>query len=153
MKRLLLLPLLLILSTVSTYAEQKSGEWAAGAKISLYTRWDGTFGIGAFGRYGITDNLRIEPSIVAFCREGMSIDVSADLQYAIPVARHAELFPILGVSINDPIRWGVGLNLGGGVNIFSAGNWDFTGSVKWMIESQRYINNPVTASIGTYYRF
>lgn len=152
MKRLLL-SLALLVSTFSAYSSQKEGEWVVGGKMNLYTGWDGTFGIGAYCRYGITDQLRVEPAAVFLCRTGCSVDLSADLQYAFPIEDSFEIFPLAGISVNDPGNFGVGLCVGGGMNFLTKLDWDFTANVKWMVETQKYIANPVVVSIGAHYKF
>lgn len=151
--RRILLSIALLFAISSAYSSQRQYDWVVGGKMSVYSRWDGTFGIGAYARYGITDQMRIEPSLLYLCRHGMSIDFNADFHYAFLVAERTELFPIVGLAINDPGKWGAGLNLGGGINLINTGAWDFTGSVKWTLQSQKYIKNPVVFSIGTNYKF
>ncbi len=152
MKRLLL-SLSILFSVAALQASQRQYDWVAGAKMGVYSRWDGTFGIGAYARYGLTDHLRVEPSLLYLCRKGMSIDFNADIQYALIVSERAEIFPLVGLAVNDPGKWGVGLNLGGGVNIINTSAWDFTGSVKWVLQSQKGLNNPIVFSIGANYKF
>ncbi len=150
MKRLLL-SIALLLVAVSGYSAQREGEIVAGGRMSLYTRWDGTFGIGAYARYGITDQLRVEPSIMALCRRGMSIDISADFHYAFELDDKYELYPLVGISVNDPGEFGVGFNIGGGTNIVVTEDWDFSGGIKWMIDT--HARNPLIISIGAHYKF
>ena len=50
--------------------------------MNIYTNTgDAVVGLGAFGRYSITDQLAHEPSLMALLHSGCSIDISVDAQY------------------------------------------------------------------------
>ena len=77
------------LFAVTTVSAQTPGNWAVGPKIGIYTNAGAEgaiFGIGATGFYSFTDNWRVAPSIVALCKTGCSVDISADVQYLFNIA-------------------------------------------------------------------
>ncbi len=152
MKRIIL-SFLLICATFSAHSAQLKYDWSAGAKLALYTRWNETVAVGGFARYGLTDNLRIEPSLMILTKSGMSVDLSVDLHYGCSLTNKLELYPLVGLSLNDPGTFGLGLNLGGGVNFINLQQWEFGANIKWMVESQKHISNPVVLGISGNYKF
>ena len=83
------LTVIVVLLAVTTVSAQYKGDWGVGPKIGVYTNAgaDGAiFGIGAAGQYSITDNWRVAPSILALCKTGCSVDISADVQYLFNIA-------------------------------------------------------------------
>ena len=88
MKKIFLTVIVALLA-VTTVSAQYKGDWGVGPKIGVYTNAgaDGAiFGIGAAGQYSITDNWRVAPSILALCKTGCSVDISADVQYLFNIA-------------------------------------------------------------------
>ncbi len=152
MKRILL-SLILLSTTVVAHSAQRQYDWSTGARVAIYTRWQGTFAFGGFARYGLTDNLRVEPSLMILTKSGMSVDLSADVHYGVALTPRFEIYPLVGISINDPSKVGVGLNLGGGVNFTNIKRWELGANLKWMVESQKYVANPVVLAISGNYKF
>ena len=136
MKKIFLTVIVALLA-VTTVSAQYKGDWGVGPKIGVYTNAgaDGAiFGIGAAGQYSITDNWRVAPSILALCKTGCSVDISADVQYLFNIAPDWHIYPLAGISAND-----IG---------------------EWMIQTAKdYIpgfvkrKNPIVINIGATYRF
>ncbi len=153
MKKIIIVALAALFAS-TTVAAQDKGAWGVGPKIGVYTNVgaDGAIlGIGASGRYSFTDNLRIEPTILALCHDNCSIDFSAELQYLFEIAPSWNLYPMAGLSANDIGDWTCGINLGGGADFSVARNWDISASVKWMIRT--YHRNPIVIGVGATYKF
>ena len=148
------------LFAVATVSAQTPGNWAVGPKIGIYTNAGAEgaiFGIGATGFYSFTDNWRVAPSIVALCKTGCSVDISADVQYLFNIAPDWHIYPQAGLSANG---WSCGINLGGGADFSVARNWDLSAGFKWMIQTAKdYIpgyvkrRNPIVINIGATYKF
>ena len=129
------------LFAVTTVSAQTPGNWAVGPKIGIYTNAGAEgaiFGIGATGFYSFTDNWRVAPSIVALCKTGCSVDISADVQYLFNIAPDWHIYPQAGLSANDLFGWSCGINLGGGADFSVARNWDLSAGFKWMIQTTDY---------------
>ncbi len=155
MKKILFSAMAILLAATVATAQDK-GQWGVGPKISVYTNAGAEgaiFGIGAVGRYSFTDNLRIEPSIVALCHNHCSIDLSADMQYLFNVADSWTVYPLAGLSVNEIGDWSCGINLGAGTDFSLTRDWDLTASVKWMVQTAAYHKNPIVFSIGAAYKF
>lgn len=164
MKKIFLTVIVALLA-VTTVSAQYKGDWGVGPKIGVYTNAgaDGAiFGIGAAGQYSITDNWRVAPSILALCKTGCSVDISADVQYLFNIAPDWHIYPQAGISANDIYDWSCGINLGGGADFSITRNWDVSAGFKWMIQTAKdYIpipgfvkrKNPIVINIGATYRF
>ena len=135
---------------------QDQGNWAVGPRIGIYTH-AGTegaiFGIGAIGRYSITDKWRVEPGITALCEKGCSVDINADLQYQFRIARVWSIYPAVGVSGNDIGGWSFGVNIGAGTDFTITRRWDVSAGFKWMLQTAEHHKNPLVITIGTTYKF
>lgn len=155
MKKILMVAALAIFAMSAASAQDK-GSWAIGPKISAYTNTGANgaiLGIGAMGRYSFTDNLRIEPSILALCHDDCSIDVGADMQYLFNIAPSWYLYPEAGVSANDIGDWSCGIHIGGGADFSLTHNLDLTADAKWMIQTATGFKNPFVISVGVSYKF
>ncbi len=140
------------LFSLQPLAAQERGEWSGGAKFNVYSRWDGTMGVGVYARYGLLNHMRLEPSFVFLCREGMSLDVSVDAQFPFNVEDKLELYPMAGLSLNDPGKFGLGINVGGGAS-YAITKWlSFDTGIKWIIQTQG-IKNPILFSFGGGFKF
>ena len=134
------LTVIVVLLAVTTVSAQYKGDWGVGPKIGVYTNAgaDGAiFGIGAAGQYSITDNWRVAPSILALCKTGCSVDISADVQYLFNIAPDWHIYPLAGISANDIGDWSCGINLGGGADFSITRNWDVSAGFKWMIQTAK----------------
>ncbi|MEG1700028.1 MAG: porin family protein [Alistipes sp.] len=155
MKKIILLVCVAMMATFAASAQDK-GNWAVGPKIGVYanTGADGAiFGVGAIGRYSITDNWRLEPGVTALLHDGCSVDVNCDVQYLFNLGSDWNIYPLAGLSANDIGGWSCGINVGGGADFSVARNWDISAGVKWMIQTAEYHKNPVVFSLGAAYRF
>ncbi len=147
-----------IIATLSTFTsaqaqETETGKFELGGRVSFYSGWNGMAGIGAYGRYDLGRTFRIEPSIMILCEQGASMDLSVDLQCPFQISKEIELYPLAGVSLNDPGVFGVGINLGGGLGYDFNERWGADFGVKWMISTQDGYANPVVISFGCGYKF
>lgn len=140
-------------ATVSTTSAQDLSGWSAGGKISIYSGWNGTVGVGVFARHDIGDMFRIEPSFLFLCEKGMSIEVAADLQYPIDLSENFEVYPLAGLTLNDPGKFGLGINIGGGLGYKISNRLTTDLGLKWIIQTQKYISNPIAISLGCGYKF
>ncbi len=140
------------LSTINTASAQDYG-WTAGGRVSIYSGWNGAVGVGVYARHGIADIFRIEPSFTILCETGMSIEAAADLQYPIGICEGFEAYPLAGVSFNDPGKFGVGINFGGGLGYSISNRLSADFGVKWILQTQKYVSNPVVFSLGCGYKF
>ena len=142
------------LFAVSAVSAQDKGNWALGPRMNIYTNTgDAVVGLGAFGRYSITDNWRIEPSLMALLHSGCSIDISVDAQYLFHLGRGWSVYPAVGFTANDIGKWAAGLNIGGGFDFEVARNWDLSAGLKWQPMFDDWRKNPVVISIGAAYKF
>lgn len=130
--------------------------WAVGPRIGIYTNAgaDGAiFGLGAYGRYNITNHWRVEPGITALFKDDCSIDINADLQYLFAVARWWNVYPQLGISGNDIYGWSFGVDVGAGTDFILTRRWDLSAGVRWLIQTANHHDNPVVINIGATYKF
>lgn len=155
LKKLALALIALVATTafITPTSAQEQGEWTGGVKFNIYSRWNGTAGVGVYARYGLSDALRVEPAVVLLCKKGMSFDISGDLQYPISLSNNLEVYPIAGLSFNDPYTWGLGINVGGGVGYELSNRINVNLGLKWIIQTQKYITNPILFSFGGGYKF
>lgn len=140
----------------ATVSAQEAEKWAVGPQMGVYTNTDANgaiFGIGAYGRYNVTDRWRLEPSVTALCKSGCSVDISADVQYLFDIARQWTLFPQAGVSANDIGGWSCGFQLGGGADFAVARHWDVSAGFKWIIQTAENHKNPILINLGATYKF
>lgn len=131
------------------------GRWAVGPQFGVYFNSEkgGVFGVGAMVRYDIGPRLRVQPAIMALCKDDCSIDISGDLQYLFRVARWWTVYPQVGVGGNDFNGWSFGVDLGVGTDFAIARRWDLTAAFKWIVETDKDRKNPMLISIGAAYRF
>lgn len=155
MKKTLLIAILALFAAITASAQDKDN-WGIGPKIGVYTHTGAEgaiFGVGATGRYSFTDNWRVEPSILALCKNGCSVDISCDVQYLFNICRDWRLYPMAGLSANDIGDWSCGIDLGGGADYSINRRWDISASAKWMIQTARWHKNPIVISVGAIYKF
>lgn len=134
----------------------EASRWAVGPLIGIYmnTDMDGAvFGVGAYGRYSITNHWRVQPAVTALCEKNCSVDISADIQYLFQVARRWDVYPQVGVGANDFGDWSCGIDFGVGTDFAVSRHWDLTASFKWIIQTASNRNDPFLINIGASYRF
>lgn len=157
MKRFCLIVAALIVAattlTTNKAEAQNAHEWVAGPKVSIYARWNAVAGVGAYARYGITNNLRVEPAFVVLCKKGYAVDLSADLQYAIYLPSNFEVYPMVGMSYNHTSKSSLGVNLGAGTSYSISNRVSVNTSIKYMLQTAAYVRNPIIFSFGMGYRF
>ncbi len=153
LKKIIFAVTALIVASTSLVSAQNAGEWKVGGKLNIYSNWDGAIGIGAYGRYGLNSDFRLEPSFVILCKQGMSVDISADVQYPIQLSPEFELYPLAGLSLNDPGKFGLGVNLGTGLGYKLTNKVSIDFGLKWVIQTQDFTPNPLIFSFGSGYKF
>lgn len=150
----IILAIAIMLCSASIASAQDAGKWAIAPKMSIYTNTgDAVIGLGASGRYSITDNWRIEPAIAALLHNHCSIDVSCDAQYLFHISDSWAVYPSVGLTGNDIGKWAFGMNIGAGCDFRVANNWDLTAGLKWQPMFDDLRTNPVVIMIGGSYRF
>lgn len=156
MKKILLAAIIACFA-IGAVSAQEQGDWAVGPRMGIYTHTGAEgaiFGIGAFGRYSLTNKWRVEPAITALCEKGCSIDANVDIHYRlIRVARVWSIYPAVGVSANDIGGWSFGVNVGAGTDFSLGKHWDVSAGFKWMIQTAEYHKNPLVVTIGVGYKF
>lgn len=141
--------------TREAFRTEKS-RWAVGPQIGIYmnTDMDGAvFGVGAYGRYSITNHWRVQPAVTALFEKNCSVDVSADIQYLFQIARRWDIYPQVGVGANDFGDWSCGIDFGVGTDFAVSRRWDVTASFKWIVQTASNRNDPFLINIGASYRF
>lgn len=155
MKKILLTAIIACFA-IGAAAAQERGNWAVGPRMGIYTH-AGTegaiFGIGAIGRYSLTNKWRVEPGITALCEKGCSIDANVDVQYLFHLVRMWSIYPAVGVSANDIGGWSCGINIGAGTDFSLGKHWDVSAGFKWMIQTAEYHKNPLVITAGFTYKF
>lgn len=134
----------------------EASRWAVGPQIGIYmnTDMDGAvFGVGAYGRYSITNHWRVQPAVTALFESNCSVDISADIQYLFQVARRWDVYPQVGVGANDFGDWSCGIDFGVGTDFAVSRRWDVTASFKWIIQTASNRNDPFLINVGASYRF
>ena len=150
----IILAITIMLCSASIASAQDAGKWAIAPKMSIYTNTgDAVIGLGASGRYSITDNWRIEPAIAALLHNHCSSDVSCDAQYLFHISDSWAVYPSVGLTGNDIGKWAFGMNIGAGCDFRVANNWDLTAGLKWQPMFDDHRTNPVVIMIGGSYRF
>ncbi len=161
MKKFLLIVALIITSLTSISASEESSEsreesrgWGIGGKINIYSGWNGAIGIGVYTRHNLGGSgFRLEPSLVIICEEGSSIDLTTDLQYPFNLSPSLELYPLVGLSLNDPGKLALGVNLGGGLGYRISQKVTADFGMKYMISTLKSYSNPMIFSIGCGFNF
>jgi len=156
MMKKILFSAIIALFAISAASAQEQTKWGVGPKISVYTHtgFDGAiFGVGAIGRYSFTDHWRVEPAIVALCRKGCSVEITADVHYLFRLTDGWKIYPAVGVGVSDMGPCAFGIDLGVGTDFRLSNRWDLTAGVKWMPVFKKYRKNPIAFSIGGVYKF
>lgn len=157
MKKILLIVALIITTLPSMWARESDSEsrgWGVGGKINIYSGWNGAIGIGAYTRHYLGGSgFRLEPSLVIICEEGSSIDLTTDLQYPLKLSHALELYPLVGLSLNDPGKLALGVNMGGGLGYKISQKVTADFGIKYMISTLKAYNNPLIFSIGCGFNF
>ena len=153
MKKILLTTLMLM-AAIGVSAQNK-GTMAVGPKISLYTNTGrgAIFGIGGYYRYNLTDPLRLETNLIVPCRSECSIDLNCNVQYLFEVADKWNIFPLVGLGVNDLGDWSCGVDLGAGTDYRITRHWSLSADLRWKIQTARFARNPIVLSIGTTFSF
>lgn len=152
MKRIIFTIIVAIVTSTTVFAQEK-GEVAAISALNIYANSTTIAGIGVGARYGISDVIRLESSLVALLKAGCSIDFNAEVQYLIPLTDEFSLYPLAGLSVNEIGIWSMGVKIGAGAEYSLGENWGVFGGVKWMIQTAKYAPNPVILNVGVSYKF
>ena len=146
LKRLFYALLLVSLAPIGASAEE--GGLTVGAKMNIYSRWDGMVGVGPMVMYSLTDHLRFESALLFLTKEGASVDWSNEVQVPFRLSSALEVYPLAGISLNDPYKFGVAFGFGGGAVYNINDRWGVNGGVKWNIQTQEFVKNPLVISVG-----
>lgn len=123
MKKLLLIIAFAIFS-VSSYAQ--IGDKQALVKAGYQTK-SKRFGIGAEGRYFLTENIRLAPDVIFFFPKNHTtgLDINVNLHYVFPLQDGLSIYPLAGVNMaNNRFSYNgfsnsatdFGFNIGGGLD-------------------------------------
>ncbi len=156
MMKKILFSAVIALFAISAASAQELTKWGVGPKIGVYTNTGGDgaiFGIGAMGRYSFAENWRVEPSIMALCRKGCSVEIAADVHYLFRLTDGWNIFPAVGIGVTDMGVFAFGMDLGVGTDFRLSNRWDLTAGVKWMPVFKKIRKNPIAFSIGGVYKF
>lgn len=143
----------IVVALLSSVTAQAVNALNVGAKMNIYSGWSGAVGVGAYARFDVGAGFRVEPSLMILTEKGMSVDVTAELHYPVKVARSVALYPLAGLSLNDPGKFGLGMNFGGGVDYALNNRITLTTSAKWVAQTQEGVKNPFVISFGGGFRF
>ncbi|MFI3289815.1 MAG: outer membrane beta-barrel protein [Rikenellaceae bacterium] len=157
MKRVLFIVAIMVVALsqfTEVSAQEEAKRFEVGGKVNVYSNWGGAMGVGAYFRYNnILGNLRLEPSFLVFCDDNASLDLTADLQFPIEISTTVDIYPLVGISLNDYDVLGLGFNLGGGLDYSLTNRLNANFGLKWMVVTQRYNPNPLVFSVGLGYKF
>lgn len=157
MKKILLIVALIITTLSSVSAREEGAEhrnWGLGGKVNIYSGWDGAIGLGVYTRHYLGGSgFRLEPSLVIICEEGASIDLTTDLQFPLKLSHSLELYPLVGLSLNDPGKLALGVNMGGGLGYKLSHKVTADFGVKYMISTLKEFKNPLIFSLGCGFNF
>ena len=161
MKKILVLLVCLCACVATSYAQK--GESSLGVNLNYGN--DTNIGLGVKYRYGITDQLRIEPAFNYYFKHDYASmwDLGANLHYVFPVADVVSLYPLGGLSyarskaylsdlnLGDDVSDGkIAVNLGGGVDFKVASNVVVNLELKYQIVEDY---NQLVVSAGVSFAF
>lgn len=161
MKRLLitLLTICVIIPASNSLSAQEQGDFRFGFRTGYYIRTK-AFMVGAYGNYGLTDWLNIEPGVNVICKERSTVDIYCDLQVPLEVAPYWYFYPLVGISASDISEhngsvdgWAAGLNVGIGTNYEFSGRWSVSAQAKWVGRIPRKHTSAVLITAGVGYNF
>lgn len=95
MKKIMLLAIFCI-GSIAAMAQK--GEMAAGVHLNFGTAAENV-GIGAKFQYGITDAIRLEPSLNYYFGDYGALDVNVNAHYLFDVAPKINVYPLVGIGI------------------------------------------------------
>lgn len=96
MKRFLMLAIL-VTSSVCAFAQK--GEKSAGINLNFGTTAKNV-GLGAKFQYGITDAIRIEPSLTYYFGGSGMIDITANAHYVFNIVPKFNVYPLVGIGMD-----------------------------------------------------
>ncbi|WP_297328842.1 porin family protein [uncultured Bacteroides sp.] len=145
MKKILVLLVCLCACFATSYAQK--GESALGLNLNYGN--DTKIGMGVKYRYGLTDQLRLEPAFnYYFKHDYVSMwDLGANLHYLFPVAKQISVYPLAGIGYaqakgyvsdivdgaDDVTEGKIAINLGAGVDFKVASNTVIDLELKYQI--------------------
>lgn len=94
--RKFLMVAILMASSVCTFAQK--GEKAAGINLNFGTTAN-SVGLGAKFQYGLTDKIRIEPSLTYYFGGNGMFDVTANAHYLFNVTPKINIYPLAGIGL------------------------------------------------------
>lgn len=155
-----------MLISIGVYAQK--GEQAAGINLNFGTTAS-SVGLGAKYQYGITDAIRLEPSLTYYLGDTGMLDVTVNAHYLFDVHPKIKVYPLLGIGI-DMCRYEYSdmdeawnektshetdacfkLNLGGGGEYALTDKWSVGLELKFEIITGGY--SQFVVGLGTAYKF
>lgn len=99
----------------SAFAQK--GEMAGGIQLNYGTQIE-SMGIGAKFQYGITNSIRVEPSLNYYFGKsgGNMFDVNVNAHYLFDVAPKVKVYPLVGIGFASVKGGGIGISYDGGEN-------------------------------------
>lgn len=91
--------MLAILVTSSVCAFAQKGEKSAGINLNFGTTAKNV-GLGAKFQYGITDAIRIEPSLTYYFGGSGMIDITANAHYVFNIVPKFNVYPLVGIGFD-----------------------------------------------------
>ncbi len=143
MKKFLVMLVCMCAFATASYAQQGQGM----AGINLLYGNDTNIGLGVKYRYGLTDNLRIEPHFNYFFKHDYFSmwDLGANFHYVFPVAETVGIYPLAGLAYSNGKAHGsdfggedvsdgkISINLGCGADFQMASNITLSIEAKYQI--------------------
>ena len=96
MKKILMI-VILMAGSVCVFAQK--GEKAAGINLNFGTTASNV-GLGAKFQYGLTNNIRIEPSFTYYFGGSGMYDITANVHYLFNVAPQINVYPLAGIGFD-----------------------------------------------------
>lgn len=158
----ILMAIMALFVCAGMYAQK--GEQAAGVHLNFGTTAS-SVGLGVKYQYGLTDALRIEPSLTYYFGGTGMFDVTANLHYLFDVHPQIKVYPLAGLGV-DMCRyewpdehgdWSKDtdacfkFNLGGGAEYAINDRWSVGLELKFEIITGGY--SQFVAGLGTTYKF
>lgn len=91
--------MLAILATSSVCVFAQKGDMSAGINLNFGTTAKNV-GLGAKFQYGITDAIRIEPSLTYYFGGSGMLDITANAHYVFNVASKFNVYPLAGIGFD-----------------------------------------------------
>ena len=134
--------ILVAMFAMSTAAFAQKGVTAIGVQ-GAYDDFNGQFGVGVKLQQGFAQQFRAEIGADLFFKKNdlSMFDINANFHWVIPVASVFNVYPLAGANIaffNHEIPTRLGLNLGGGLELYVAEKVKLVGEAKYIISDNGF---------------